>query len=165
MAQNRYILSDYLATVLDRSILSELASDDSRTLGNIDDSNPIIRTAIEQASAEVERNALTGRRYSLDRLTALQSDGDATLQSLVAWLAIGFLYDRRGGSAPDSVARRIMSSREQLSDLSKGAQVFKDNAAQRSGLPDFVVLTTVQRGNLNLPSDSRFYPPRRTERV
>jgi hypothetical protein len=162
MAQAKYLTVAELAEAFDSRLLQELGADDG-ALGTVDESNAILLNAIERASADVQGYTFRGGQYTLTDLQALQTQDDWSLKGIVAALAMGHLYDRRGASAPETITAKIEAAGEALRELRDGKAIFFDTNVMDAGKPKMDVISPTTRANLNLVSDSDFFPQRNVQ--
>lgn len=129
----------------------------------MNESNARLLNAIETASADIESAALRGKRYSATELSALQTNDDWTLKGATAALTMGHLYSARGSGIPTSISRKVRDAQALLVDLNKGKQVFNDSGAIDAGLPKASVISASTRKQLDMVSDSDYFPTRRDQ--
>jgi hypothetical protein len=122
----------------------------------------LLGNAIERASADVESHALRGNRYTADELADLATDDDWTLKAIVADLAIGHLFSRRGGDMPPSIEARVERSRQDLVDLRDGREIFNSNPHIAAGRAKIVAIPETTRSRLGLVADQEYFPRRQT---
>lgn len=165
MAQATYITGTELLKTHDARIVLQLAADDGTPVAAVDaDDDPVIVNAIERASAEVEAALLRAGRFTLTSLAAAATDDDWTLKGLVADLAVANLYARRGGGMPDDIRSRQDAARENLKALADGRWIFGTTDAEATaGQPRISIISASQYANRRMVSNSRVFPPRRTE--
>lgn len=106
----------------DRRMVADLISD-----SGLSDPNPttsaVVSAALADASAEIDRAALYGKRYTLDDLALLGTAEDPTLKRMACDLAMGLLYARRGRGVPDGHQEMIDATRDALEDLRAGRHI------------------------------------------
>jgi len=159
MAQLTYITYAELIEAFDENLVRRLGSDGTTP---DDGTGAPILNAIERASADVEAVAIKGGRYSLTELTALQTADNWALKGLVCSLTLVKLYERRG-PIPDDIKRLADEVEKKLKQLDDGYYIFGTDA-QGAGRVGIEVIDVYTRGNLNMVSDSRYFP-RRTDRT
>lgn len=161
MAQAQYITVAEWQEGTDDNVLLQFASDTGTPIASIGAAtDPVLLNCIERGSADVEKHAQRGQRYTGADLAALQTDDDWSLKGLVADLATMHLYRIRGAVIPEAVQSRIDIAQAELNELASGAIVFNDAGAQAAGAPKVSVISLNTRQNLGLASDSVFFPPR-----
>lgn len=159
MAQAQYITVAEWQEGTDDNVLAQLASDTGSP--EVDpDNSAVLLNCIERGSADVEKHALRGQRYTGADLAALQTADDWSLKGLVTDLATMHLYRLRGAVIPEAVQSRIDIAQSELNELASGSIVFNDAGAQAAGAPKVSVISLNTRQNLGLASDSVFFPPR-----
>jgi phage gp36-like protein len=162
MAAPEYATVAQMQAMIDDRLLEQLTSDTGAD-ATVDGSNVPLMTAIQRASSDVESYAMRGGRYSRADLEALLTAEDTTLIGLVADLVLFHLISRRGGDLPTAVLERVQFARNQLKALAKGEWIFgKDDDSPDAGQPKISVIDLGQRLNLDMVSDSPFFPSRRT---
>jgi len=164
MAQASYLTITELREQYDLRLLQQLGSDSGAPLSGDPptDSSGILANAIERGSSDVESHALRGGRYTATELVDLATADDWTLKSLVADLAMGHLFMRRGGTAPPAIENRIEQAKRDLEDLRDGREIFNSAPHQTAGKAKIVVIPAQDRARLNLVSDLPYFPHRRT---
>lgn len=160
MAQTRYITVAEWVEGTDTRVLAQLSSDTDAPI-TVDETNARLLNAIERGSSDVQSSALRGGRYSSDDLDALKTADDWTMKGLVADLATRYLYESRGGSAPEDVQRRFRDADAALEDLRQGRQVFNDSDAIGAGVPEVAIMNAGQRARLHMVSDTEYFPRER----
>ena len=159
MAQTKYITVAELIESFDSRMLSQLCSY-SGAPGTMNESNAIALNAIEKASAEIESYALRGGIYTSGDLTTIQSNDDWTLKSLCSTLSVKHLFRGKATSAPPDVVAMIAESKETLEALSSGKRIFNYDNAVTGGKAAVKVMRNQTRGQINMVSDSDFFPDR-----
>ena len=157
MPQDRYITVAEFSESYDSRLLAQLGSD-TGVPGLVNESNSILLNAIEQASGNIEAAALVGGRYTSTDLVALVAEDDWHLKSVTAALAIGHLYDRRGGLMPDTILRKVRAAHDFLAKLREGIQIFPESeSAAAAGKSTAYVVTSADRQNLRLVSETPYF--------
>lgn len=161
MAAPQYATIAQIKLHIDTRVLQMLASD---TGANADLTSyttaPNLEAAVERASSDVESYARRGERYTEADLQALQTAEDVTLIGLVADLALYNLAIRRGGDISTAIQQRGDRAHQALKDLASGVRIFaKDSGAEGSGTATAEIVPIGDREQMNLPSDSEFFPP------
>lgn len=157
-----YATVQQLRKAYDSRLLADLGGD-GNTPGSVTESNSILTTALNRASADVRSYAMRGGRYSETDLDTLYGDDDWTLIGLCCDLAIGRLSARRGGSMAIDLKDAVKNADTMLRALEEGENIFNVPAAVAAGLPTVSVIRAGARGQLNLLSDSPYFPTRRSD--
>lgn len=161
---NQYLTVAEFARAVDTRVLAMLGSD-TDSAGTVNQSNAILTTAIQRASADIEADATRGEMYSPTTLLALYDADDWLIRSICAQRALWHLYARRAKSIPDSIQAGIDEAMRYLEDLREGRRVFAVDENRSAGVPSINVINASERVMLNLEGNSRFYPPVNTEVV
>lgn len=159
---NQYLTVAELALAVDTTLLASLGADGGST-GTVNQSNAILVTAIARASGMIDAAVTVANQYTPERLLVLYDDGDWTIRSLCAGLALWMLYSRRGKDTPSNIQEQIDLAMRMLDDLRDGKKVFADDAARNAGLPSIAVIPASTRVKLRLEGNSPFYPIVQTE--
>ena len=162
MAQATYISASELAESFDSRMIKQLSSYSGTPQSSVD--NSTVTNAIEKASAEVESYAKRGGIYSTQNLSDLQSDDDWSLKTLVSTLTMKHLFRGKTGNIPPDMSAMIAEATQTLEDLRDGKRVFNLGEAHTAGQAKAFVISSNVRGNLNMPSDSKFFPTRITRK-
>jgi len=162
MAQATYITATELAESFDSRMIKQLSSYTGSPQSSVD--NSTVTNAIEKASAEVQSFALRGGLYSAENLASLQSDDDWTLKTLVATLTMKHLFRGKTGNIPPDMQAMVAEASQTLEELRDGKRVFNFTTNHTAGKAKVHVIGVSTRGNLNMPSDSRFFPDRITRK-
>ena len=162
MAQASYISTAELIESFDERMVFQLASYSGTPLANASAlaSSAVALNAIEKASAEVESYAKRGGIYTTQNLSDLQSNDDWALKSLVSTLTMKHLFRGKTGNLPPDMSAMIAEATQTLEDLRDGKRVFNLGEAHTAGQAKAFVISSNVRGNLNMPSDSKFFPTR-----
>lgn len=163
MASPAYITVAELYKSYDRRLIEELGSDIGGP-GGMTTANEKIQTAIERASEDVQMAATVGERYTTDDLDTLKTDDRWALKGLVADLAAYRLLTRRMADVPEALRESFRLANEQLKALRDGDAVFPIDSARAAGKPAISIISAAQRGNLNMVSDSEFFPERNVKK-
>jgi hypothetical protein len=148
---------------VDTRLLNELISDDG-TDGNYQyDPDDILFTALERASEEIASAATRSNAYRVSELNALSAAANTLLRGLTADLALCFLFERRGGTIPESVKAKANRAQDRLNDLRDGKRVFAVDLKRDAGTATVQVITSTTRGSLAMNADNTFFPNRRTQ--
>lgn len=163
MAQTTYITPAELIESFDSRIVLQLSSytGTPAVVGDIA-TNAIILNAIEKASGEVESYSLRGGIYTVTILTALQADDDWFLKQLVSTLTMKWLYLGKTGNIPGDMQTMIGDARQSLEDLREGKRVFNQDSVKSAGRASIHITSASVRARTNMPSDSKFFPPKIT---
>ena len=166
MAQASYISTAELIESFDERMVFQLASYSGAPLANASAlaSSAVALNAIEKASSEVESYAKRGGLYTTENLTDLQSDDDWALKSLVSTLTMKHLFRGTTGNLPPDMAAMVAEATQTLEDLRDGQRVFNLDNVIAAGKAKAYVISSSVRGNLNMPSDSKFFPTRITRK-
>ena len=166
MAQASYISTAELIESFDERMVFQLASYSGTPLANASAlaSSAVALNAIEKASAEVESYAKRGGIYTTQNLSDLQSNDDWALKSLVSTLTMKHLFRGKTGNLPPDMSAMIAEATQTLEDLRDGKRVFNLGVAHTAGQAKAFVISSNVRGNLNMPSDSKFFPTRITRK-
>ena len=166
MAQASYISTAELIESFDERIVFQLASYSGTPLANASAlaSSAVALNAIEKASAEVESYAKRGGIYTTDNLSDLQTADDWALKSLVSTLTMKHLFRGKTGNLPPDMSAMIAEATQTLEELRDGNRVFNLGEAHTAGQAKAFVISSNVRGNLNMPSDSKFFPTRITRK-
>lgn len=166
MAQASYISTAELIESFDSRMVFQLASYSGSPIADVSAlaSSAVALNAIEKASAEVESYAMRGGIYSTQNLTDLQTADDWSLKSLVSTLAMKHLFRGKTGNLPPDMAAMIGEATQTLEDLREGKRVFNLDSTHTAGQAKLFVISANIRGNLNMPSDSRYFPNRITRK-
>lgn len=152
---------------VDERLLARLGSDTDED-GTVNDSNDILVGALTRASHEVRSFALRGGQYTSAQLDSLQTAGDGSLIGLVCDVALMVLLARRvRGEVPETLKMQLARANQTLIDLRDGKVIFaadSDVAGGKSaaGQATISIVTSTQRGSLNMMADQPFFPSRRT---
>ena len=163
MASPAYITPAELYNVYDRRLIEELGSDIGGP-GGMTTGNVRIQTAIERASEDVQMAATVGGRYTTDDLDTLQTDDRWALKGPVADLAAYRLLARRMADVSEAMRETFRLAHELLDKLREGDAVFPIASARTAGVPAISIISAAQRGNLNMVSDSEFFPERNVKK-
>ncbi len=158
MAQTKYITQTELRESFDIRMISQLAAYDGTP--NDSTSNSIVANAIEKASAEIQSYALRGNRYTTGNLDDIHTADDWTLKGLCATLTIKHLFRGKAATAPPDVVAMIGEATATLESLGDGKRIFNFDTAASAGKAKVSVVATQTRGNINMVSDSQFFPTR-----
>ena len=162
MAAPQYASVAQLIQHIDQRLLAQMTSD-SGADAVVDGANTVLVGALERASSDVESYAMRGERYTVTDLELFEAAGDTTLIGLVCDLVVSELYARRGSDVPDAIRLRHDRAKATLKDLGEGKLVFgKSPAAQAAGVAQVKVIDAPTRLNMDMASDSRLFPVRRT---
>ena len=160
MAAPTYATIAQIKTHIDTRLIEMLTSDDG-TDGALDSyaNNTTLGAAVERASSDVESYARRGQRYSDTDLVALQTAGDTTLIGLVADLTVFHLANRRGGDITPAIQARGQDAHRTLKAMANGDRIFAmDSGAEGSGTATASVISATTRAELDMVSDSEFFP-------
>jgi len=163
MAQASYISTAELVESFDDRMVKQLVSYTGTPATDLT-TNAAALNAIEKASAEIESYALRGGLYTATNLTDLQAADDWSLQSLTATLTMKHLFRGKTGSIPPDMEAMMGEASGTLEDLRDGKRVFNLDTTIGAGKPKAFVISSTVRGNLNMPSDSKFFPDRETRK-
>ena len=166
MAQASYISTAELIESFDSRMVFQLASYSGSPIADASAlaSSAVALNAIEKASAEVESYAKRGGIYTTENLSDLQSNDDWSLKSLVSTLTMKHLFRGKTGNLPPDMAAMVAEASQTLEDLRDGKRVFNLGEAHTAGQAKAFVISSNVRGNLNMPSDSKFFPTRITRK-
>jgi len=166
MAQASYISTAELIESFDERMVFQLASYSGTPLANASAlaSSAVALNAIEKASAEVESYAKRGGIYTTGNLTDLKTADDWALKSLVSTLTMKHLFRGKTGNIPPDMAAMVAEATQTLEDLRDGKRVFNLDEAHSAGKAKAFIISSSVRGNLNMPSDSKFFPDRITRK-
>lgn len=166
MAQTSYISTNELIESFDERLVFQLASYTGTPVASSSalSTNTTALNAIEKASAEVESFALRGGLYTALNLTDLQTADDWSLKSLVATLTMKHLFRGKTGNLPPDMAAMVGEASQTLEDLREGKRVFNLATTHTAGKASVQVISSTVRGNLNMPSDSMYFPDRQTRK-
>ena len=166
MAQASYISTAELIESFDSRMVFQLASYSGSPIADASAlaSSAVALNAIEKASAEVESYAKRGGIYTTENLSDLQSNDDWSLKSLVSTLTMKHLFRGKTGNLPPDMAAMVAEATQTLEDLRDGKRVFNLGEAHTAGQAKAFVISSNVRGNLNMPSDSKFFPTRITRK-
>ena len=162
MAQAKYITATELAESFDSRMIKQLSSYTGSPQSSVD--NSVVTNAIEKASAEVESYALRGGLYTTTHLSSLQSDDDWSLKTLVSTLTMKHLFRGKTGQIPPDMIAMVAEATATLEELREGKRVFNLDDAHSAGKAKAFVVSASVRGNLNMPSDSKYFPTRITQK-
>jgi hypothetical protein len=162
MAQATYITATELAESFDSRMIKQLSSYTGTPQSNVD--NTTVTNAIEKASAEVESFALRGGLYTAENLADLKTADDWTLKTLVATLTMKHLFRGKTGNIPPDMQAMVAEASQTLEELRDGKRIFNLATAITAGRAKAHVVSVSVRGNLNMPSDSAFFPDRITRK-
>jgi hypothetical protein len=151
------------AQYIDARLLNELISDDGVDADYQIDPENVLYAALDRASEEILSAATRSNAYTAAELTALSTASNGMLRGLTADLALCFLFERRGGTVPESVKAKANRAQERLSDLRDGKRVFSVAAKRDAGTATVQVITAATRGSLVMNADGSFFPTRRTQ--
>ena len=166
MAQASYISTAELIESFDSRMVFQLASYSGSPIADASAlaSSAVALNAIEKASAEVQSYAMRGGIYSTQNLTDLQTADDWSLKSLVSTLTMKHLFRGKTGNLPPDMAAMVAEATQTLEDLREGKRVFNLDSTHTAGQAKLFVISANIRGNLNMPSDSRYFPDRITRK-
>jgi hypothetical protein len=166
MAQASYITTDELIESFDSRMVFQLASYSGTPVANSTEleSNATTLNAIEKASAEIESFALRGGLYTAQNLSDLKSADDWSLKTLTATLTMKHLFRGKTGNIPPDMGAMMAESTATLEDLRDGKRVFNLATTHDAGKASVHVISSSVRGNLNMPSDSQYFPQRQTRK-
>ncbi|QDP48618.1 MAG: hypothetical protein Unbinned97contig1000_3 [Prokaryotic dsDNA virus sp.] len=162
MAQAKYITATELAESFDSRMIKQLSSYTGSPQSSVD--NSVVTNAIEKASAEVESYALRGGLYTTTHLSSLQSSDDWSLKTLVSTLTMKHLFRGKTGQIPPDMIAMVAEATATLEELREGKRVFNLDVAHNAGKAKAFVVSASVRGNLNMPSDSKYFPTRITQK-
>ena len=162
MAQAKYITATELAESFDSRMIKQLSSYTGSPQSSVD--NSVVTNAIEKASAEVESYALRGGLYTTTHLSSLQSSDDWSLKTLVSTLTMKHLFRGKTGQIPPDMIAMVAEATATLEELREGKRVFNLDVAHSAGKAKAFVVSASVRGNLNMPSDSKYFPTRITQK-
>ena len=162
MAQAKYITATELAESFDSRMIKQLSSYTGSPQSSVD--NSVVTNAIEKASAEVESYALRGGLYTTTHLSSLQSSDDWSLKTLVSTLTMKHLFRGKTGQIPPDMIAMVAEATATLEELREGKRVFNLDVAHSAGKAKAFVVSASVRGNLNMPSDSPYFPTRITQK-
>tara|TARA_R100000152_G_C6760227_1_gene184254 strand:- start:157 stop:648 length:492 start_codon:yes stop_codon:yes gene_type:complete len=162
MAQAKYITATELAESFDSRMIKQLSSYTGSPQSSVD--NSVVTNAIEKASSEVESYALRGGLYTTTHLSSLQSDDDWSLKTLVSTLTMKHLFRGKTGQIPPDMIAMVAEATATLEELREGKRVFNLDVAHSAGKAKAFVVSASVRGNLNMPSDSKYFPTRITQK-
>ncbi len=164
MAQATYITEPELLEAYDSRLIARLASDDG-TPATLDATDANIANAIERASAQLESKALSGGRYTLALLAAEQAADNWILKGLVAALAMGLMYQRRG-AIPEEFRGTWKMAQGQLKDLATGVRILGGETGDvGAGKVGIEVTTDQQNVELGLNAQISEFFPRGQQRI
>tara|TARA_R110002012_G_scaffold45845_2_gene121556 strand:- start:34 stop:525 length:492 start_codon:yes stop_codon:yes gene_type:complete len=158
MAQTKYLTQLELRESFDIRMISQLASYDGSPSDS--SSNTVVANAIEKASAEIQSYALRGERYTSDDLDTIHTADDWSLKGLCAALTIKHLFRGKATSAPPDVTAMIEEATATCEALGKGERVFNLSTAASAGKAAVKVVSSANRGRINMVSDSEYFPTR-----
>ena len=166
MAQASYISTNELIESFDSRMVFQLSSYSGSPIANASalSSSAVALNAIEKASAEVESYAMRGGLYTALNLTDLQAADDWSLKNLTAVLTMKWLFRGKTGNIPPDMQAMVGEATQTLEDLRSGQRVFNLDTTHSAGRASVHVISSNVRGNLNMPSDSRFFPRRQTRK-
>tara|TARA_R110002012_G_scaffold307268_1_gene512626 strand:+ start:567 stop:1061 length:495 start_codon:yes stop_codon:yes gene_type:complete len=159
MAQTKYITVAELIESFDSRMLKQLCSY-SGSPGTMNESNTIALNAIEKASAEIQSYALRGGLYSTGALDTIKTDDDWTLKSLCCSLTVKHLFRGKAANAPPDVVAMIGEATATLEALSTGKRIFNYTTSPDAGKAAVKVMRNQTRGQINMVSDSDYFPDR-----
>lgn len=113
--------------------------------------DPVLLWALGSASGEVETATMAGRRYGVADLAALDGNGRARLEKLVADLAIGILIRRR--AVPSELPPQVREAEDALQHLRDGARVLPFRESADAGHAVSARMSPLQRAQANYLSD------------
>jgi hypothetical protein len=163
MAQASYISTAELIESFDSRMVYQLVSYDGTPETDLT-TNAAALNAIEKASAEVESYALRGGLYSAENLSDLKAADDWSLKTLTATLTLKWLFRGKTGNVPPDMAAMIAEATQLLEDLREGKRVFNLGTTHSAGKASVHIVSSTVRGNLNMPSDSQYFPQRITRK-
>jgi hypothetical protein len=148
---------------VDVRLLNELISDTNSDGDYTTDSTGVLASSIERASEEIASAATRSNAYTVTELETLATANNGMLLGLTADLALCFLFERRGGTVPETVKAKANRAQERLGDLRDGKRVFAVDTKRDSGTATVQVITAATRGSLVMNADGSFFPTRRTQ--
>lgn len=148
---------------VDIRLLNELISDTNSDGDYTTDSTGVLASSIERASEEIASAATRSNAYTVTELETLATANNGMLLGLTADLALCFLFERRGGTVPETVKAKANRAQERLGDLRDGKRVFAVDTKRDSGTATVQVITAATRGSLVMNADGSFFPTRRTQ--
>lgn len=160
-----YASADDLVYRFDERVIKDLLSDHGIPVESLD-GNPVLETALEDASGRIDGAIQVAKQYTAVDLAGLTGNSLALLKRIVCEIAMSFLIGRRpemfGGERWLALQK---SSEEYLDRLRKGERLFPAVADNLdAGLPEVDGPTASEYNTLNLLPDRtrRFYPLRGT---
>lgn len=160
MAAPQYATIAQIKTHIDERVLQMLASDDGTDADLTSFATaPKLEAAVERASSDVESYARRGQRYSATDLSTLLTAEDTTLIGIVADLTLYNLATRKGGDLTPAIEARGRDAHRALKALGNGDRIFgMDTGAEGSGTATVSVILPTTRAELNMVSDSEYFP-------
>lgn len=153
---SQYATIAQMQTRVDNRILAGLISDNN-TAGTIAD-NAILNASLQDATAEFRAAALSRGSYSIQTLDALATADDPMIVRTVCMLALGYLFDRRGGKAGQDFSDRIAEARTLLDSLRDGKRALVDAQTQAAAVADTIRVADVDQTRTFPMSRSPLYP-------
>jgi|TARA_R100000501_G_C2621970_1_gene115227 hypothetical protein len=163
MAQTSYITTAELVESFDDRMVKQLVSYDGTPETDLT-TNAAALNAIEKASAEVESFAMRGGLYTAQNLSDLKDADDWSLKSLTSTLTMKHLFRGKTGNIPPDMQAMVAEATQTLEDLRDGKRVFNLSTTHGAGKASVHVISSNVRGNLNMPSDSKYFPTRQTRK-
>lgn len=156
----QFLTLDQFGKYVDTRLLNEIMSDTGSDGAYNYDPDDVLITAIYRASEEIASAATRSNAYTVAELTALNNP---LIEGLTADLALCHLFERRGGTIPESVKAKAIRAQEYLNDLRDGKRVFAVDANRQAGTATISVIASSTRGSLAMNADGTFFPARRTQ--